>query len=192
MLEGGDRNAMLGVMKVLEANAASQQTLFIVSGSTSIHCYREVTQMLAVLWSGFGRWNNSILYSGFVETRIWLYFLSPCIQVHNLCSTVFPTHALCKTGEIRTTAKEVLLSCSPDVLRVRVATSQLGRNSLLRIGTFTCLWIEECQTDIHNNVLLNFPLLKLWEPVSTHNICNVPPWSRSEQWRPGGPYLQVL
>ena len=49
MLEGGDRNAMLGVMKVLEANAASQQTLFIVSGSTSIHCYREVTQMLAVI-----------------------------------------------------------------------------------------------------------------------------------------------
>ena len=103
-----------------------------------------------------------------------MYFLSPCIQVHNLCSTVFPTHALCKTGEIRTTAKEVLLSCSPDVLRVRVATSQLGRNSLLCIGTFTCLWIEECQTDIHNNVLLNFPLLKLWEPVSIHSIYNVP------------------
>ena len=40
---------MLGVMKVLEANAASQQTLFIVSGSTSIHCYREVTQVLAVI-----------------------------------------------------------------------------------------------------------------------------------------------
>ena len=28
MLEGSDQNAMLGVMKVLEANAASQQTLF--------------------------------------------------------------------------------------------------------------------------------------------------------------------
>ena len=49
MLEGGDPNAMLGVMKVSVANAASQQTLFIVSGSTSIHCYREVTQMLAVI-----------------------------------------------------------------------------------------------------------------------------------------------
>ena len=36
MVEGGDPNAMLGVMKVLEANAASQQTLFIVSGSPSI------------------------------------------------------------------------------------------------------------------------------------------------------------
>ena len=36
MLGGGDQNAMLGVMKVSEANAASQQTLFIVSGSPSI------------------------------------------------------------------------------------------------------------------------------------------------------------
>ena len=36
MLEGGDPNAMLGVMKVSEANAASQQTLFIVSGSPSM------------------------------------------------------------------------------------------------------------------------------------------------------------
>ena len=34
----GNQNAMLGVMKVLEANAASQQTLFIVSGYPSIHC----------------------------------------------------------------------------------------------------------------------------------------------------------
>ena len=41
MLEGGDPNAMLGVMKVTEANAASQQTLFIVSGSPSIQCYVE-------------------------------------------------------------------------------------------------------------------------------------------------------
>ena len=38
ILEGGDPNAMLVVMKVSEANAASQQTLFIVSGSPSIHC----------------------------------------------------------------------------------------------------------------------------------------------------------
>ena len=29
MLEGGDPNAMLGVMKVSEANAASQQTLLL-------------------------------------------------------------------------------------------------------------------------------------------------------------------
>ena len=35
MLVGGNQNGMLGVMKVLEANAASQQTLFIVSGSPS-------------------------------------------------------------------------------------------------------------------------------------------------------------
>ena len=33
MLEGGEPNAILGVMKVSVANAASQQTLFIVSGS---------------------------------------------------------------------------------------------------------------------------------------------------------------
>ena len=46
MLEGGDPNAMLGVMKVSEANAASQQTLFIVSGSPSIHCKREVNQII--------------------------------------------------------------------------------------------------------------------------------------------------
>ena len=38
MLKGGDPNAMLGVMKVLGSNAASQQTLFIVFGSPSIHC----------------------------------------------------------------------------------------------------------------------------------------------------------
>ena len=37
---------MLGVIKVLGVNAASQQTLFIVSGSQSIQCQREVTQML--------------------------------------------------------------------------------------------------------------------------------------------------
>ena len=30
MLEGGDPNAMLGVMNISEANAASQQTLLIV------------------------------------------------------------------------------------------------------------------------------------------------------------------
>ena len=38
LLEGGDPNAILGVMKVLggEVIAASQQTLFIVSGSQSI------------------------------------------------------------------------------------------------------------------------------------------------------------
>ena len=34
MLEGSDQNAMLGVMKVSEANAALQQTLLIVSGYT--------------------------------------------------------------------------------------------------------------------------------------------------------------
>ena len=36
MLEGGDPNAILGVIKVMGVNAASQQTLFIVSGSQSI------------------------------------------------------------------------------------------------------------------------------------------------------------
>ena len=40
---------MLGAIKLLGVNAASQQTLFVVSGSTSIHCYREVTQVLAVI-----------------------------------------------------------------------------------------------------------------------------------------------
>ena len=36
------------------------------------------------------------------------------------------------------------------VIRVRVATSQLQRNSLLRVGTLHVEWIEECQSDIHN------------------------------------------
>ena len=35
MLEGGEPNDMLGVIKVLEVNAAMQQTIFIVSGSPS-------------------------------------------------------------------------------------------------------------------------------------------------------------
>ena len=46
MLEGGDQNAMLGIMKVSEANAALQQTLFIVSGSPSNPTLGEVNQML--------------------------------------------------------------------------------------------------------------------------------------------------
>ena len=37
---------MLGVIKVLEVNAASQQTLFIVSGSPSNPILGEVTQRL--------------------------------------------------------------------------------------------------------------------------------------------------
>ena len=49
MLEGGDQNAMLGVMKVSEANAALQQTLFIVSGSPSNLILGEVT---SILWRG--------------------------------------------------------------------------------------------------------------------------------------------
>ena len=48
MVEGGDQNAMLGVGNVSEANAASQQTLFIVSGSPSIHCGGEPNDMLGV------------------------------------------------------------------------------------------------------------------------------------------------
>ena len=35
LLEGGEQNHMLGVIKVLEVDAASQHTLFIVSGSPS-------------------------------------------------------------------------------------------------------------------------------------------------------------
>ena len=35
MIEGGEPNDMPGVIKVLEVKAASQQTLFIVSGSPS-------------------------------------------------------------------------------------------------------------------------------------------------------------
>ena len=49
MIEGGESDAMLGVMKVSEAIAASQQTLFLVCSSPPIHCYREVTQMLGVI-----------------------------------------------------------------------------------------------------------------------------------------------
>ena len=39
---------MLGVIKARRVNAASQQTLFIVSGSQFIKCLREVTQMLCL------------------------------------------------------------------------------------------------------------------------------------------------
>ena len=45
MLEGGDPNDMLGVIKVLGVETASQQTLFIVSGSPSNLILGEVTQM---------------------------------------------------------------------------------------------------------------------------------------------------
>ena len=38
MIEGGELNDMLGVIKVLGVKAASQQTLFIVSGFPSIQC----------------------------------------------------------------------------------------------------------------------------------------------------------
>ena len=37
ILEGGDPNAILGVIKVMGVNAASQQTLFIVFGRLPIH-----------------------------------------------------------------------------------------------------------------------------------------------------------
>ena len=43
MLEGGDPNAMLGVIKAVGIIAASQQTLFIVSGSPSNPILGEVT-----------------------------------------------------------------------------------------------------------------------------------------------------
>ena len=46
ILEGGDPNAILGVIKVMGVNAASQQTLFIVSGSSSNLILWEVTQIL--------------------------------------------------------------------------------------------------------------------------------------------------
>ena len=59
MLEGGDPNAMLGVMKVSKANAASQQTLFIVSGSPCNPILGEVTQMLC--WGNNSPWVNAAL-----------------------------------------------------------------------------------------------------------------------------------
>ena len=43
MLEGGEPNDILGVIKVLGVNAASQLTLFIVSGSPSNPILEEVT-----------------------------------------------------------------------------------------------------------------------------------------------------
>ena len=46
VLEGGDPNAMLEVIKARRVNAALQQTLFIVFSSLLIQCKREVTQVL--------------------------------------------------------------------------------------------------------------------------------------------------
>ena len=60
---------------------------------------------VTISWHGFGGRNNLILYSVRVETRIWLYFLCPCIRVHSLCSIEFPTHVICRTGGIRTTER---------------------------------------------------------------------------------------
>ena len=45
---------MLGVIKVLEVNAASQQTLFIVSGSPSNPTLGDLTQML--YWGNNSPW----------------------------------------------------------------------------------------------------------------------------------------
>ena len=46
MIEGGEPNDMLGVIKLLGVDAALQQTLFIVSGSPSNLILGEVTQIL--------------------------------------------------------------------------------------------------------------------------------------------------
>ena len=46
MLEGGDPNVVFGSCSP-EAKAASQQTLSIVSGSSSIQCQKDVTHMLS-------------------------------------------------------------------------------------------------------------------------------------------------
>ena len=102
-----------------------------------------------VSWHGFGGRNNLILYSVRVETRIWLYFLCPCIRVHSLCSIEFPTHVICRTGGIRTTErgspflKPCCITKEVATSQLRIATSPLRRNYLLRVVTFTCSWIED-------------------------------------------------
>ena len=112
---------------------------------------------VTISWHGFGGRNNLILYSVRVETRIWLYFLCPCIRVHSLCSIEFPTHVICRTGGIRTTErgspflKPCCITKEVATSQLRIATSPLRRNYLLRVVTFTCSWIEDCQSDIPNS-----------------------------------------
>ena len=55
------------------------------------------------------------------------------------------------------------------VIRVRAATSQLQRNSLLRVGTLHVEMIEECQSDIHNksHILCQFAVYHICKRCKT-------------------------
>ena len=73
-----------------------------------------------------------------------MYFLSPCKMVHNLKSTESQHMCYVELGGQNNSEGKLPFPVPCYVIRVRAATSQLQRNSLLRVGTLHVEWIEEC------------------------------------------------